>query len=84
VLEPLTCPWAKDGLQKALNGMVGASAGVHSYGIGSRHVRFKDAAEQAKSVDYWMKMVEFYCGADALPPAITGRDTAMRVIPRDL
>lgn len=83
-LVPFTCPWAQDGLNKALSGMVGIGSGVHGYGIGSRWVRYKDAAEQAKVVDYWMKLVEYYCGVDALPPSITGRDTAVRGVMRDV
>ena len=81
---PFTCPWAKDNLAKALDGMQGASSGVLAYGVGSRHLRYKDAAAQGKAVDYWMKMVEYYCGEEALPPSLTGRDTAFRVIERDV
>lgn len=83
-LVPFTCPWAQDGLAKALDGLNATSAGVEGYGIGKRHVQFRGAAEQLSNVDYWMKLVEFYCGADALPPALTGRDTAERVILRDV
>lgn len=83
-LQPFTCPWAQDGLRKAMDGMAGASSGVEGYGVGSRHLRYKSLAEQNVAVDYWMKMVEYYCGIDALPPALTGRDTAFRVIPRDV
>jgi hypothetical protein len=84
-LVPFTCPWAQDGLRKAMEGMQSITAGgVEGYGVGSRNVRFRTAAEQGKSVDYWMKMVEFYCGTDALPSALTGRDTACRIIPRDV
>ena len=78
------CDWAQDGLRRALEGMNAATGGVSGYKIGTRAVQYKGAGEQAKSVDYWMKLVEYYCGADALPPAITGRDSAVRVIPRDL
>lgn len=83
-LKPFTCPWAQDGLAKALAGLQANSGGVEGYGIGSRWVRYGNAGSQLKTVDYWMKMVEFYCGADALPSAITGRETACRIIPRDL
>jgi len=78
------CDWAQDGLMKALDGMKAVSGGVVGYGVGSRHVRFRDAADAQKGVDYWAKLVEFYCGVDALPTAITGRDTAFRVIERDV
>jgi len=81
---PFTCPWAQDNLAKAMEGMTGVSAGVLAYGVGSRHLRYKDAAAQSQAVDYWMKMVEYYCGNAALPPALTGRDTAFRVIERDV
>ena len=81
---PFTCPWAQANLAKALDGMQGASSGVLAYGVGSRHLRYKDAAAQGKAVDYWMKMVEYYCGEEALPPSLTGRDTAFRVIERDV
>jgi hypothetical protein len=84
VLVPFTCPWAQDGLRRAMEGMAGPSGGVQGYKIGTRAVTYRTAAEQTKAVDYWMKMVEFYCGTDALPPALTGRDTAFRVIPRDV
>jgi hypothetical protein len=67
-----------------MDGMNAASSGVEGYGVGSRHVRYKSIADQGKVVDYWMKMVEYYCGIDALPTALTGRDTAFRVIPRDV
>ena len=83
-LVPFTCPWAQDGLRRALDGMNAASSGVEGYGVGSRHVRYKSAAEQATAVDYWMQLVEYYCGVDALPTSLTGRDTARRVIPRDV
>jgi hypothetical protein len=78
------CAWAQDNLRKAMEGMTGATAGVTGYGIGTRWVRFTDAGKQAAAVDYWMKLVEFYCGVDALPSSLTGRDTAFRVIPRDI
>jgi hypothetical protein len=83
-LVPFTCEWAQDGLRRALEGIVGGSSGVSGYGIGTRWVRYRDAAEQAKVIDYWMKLVEYYCGTDALPPWITGRDTACRVVLRDV
>lgn len=83
-IVPFTCPWAQDGLRRAMEGMVGTGSGVEGYGIGSRWVRFRTAAEQAATVDYWQKMVEYYCGAAALPPWMTGRDTACRIVPRDV
>jgi hypothetical protein len=67
-----------------MEGMNAAASGVEGYGVGSRHVRYKSASEQVNSVNWWMKMVEYYCGVQALPTAITGRDTAMRIIPRDV
>ena len=83
VTIPFTCPWAQDNLRKAMEGMGADSSGYHSYGVGSRHLHYKDVAQQVTAVNYWMRMVEYYCGVDALPPALTGRDTAFRVIPRD-
>jgi len=83
-LTPFTCPWAQAGLLNALDGFVSVTGGVEAYGIGSRNVRFKSAAEQQKSVDWWQKMVELYCGTEALPTAVTGRDTACRIVPRDV
>jgi hypothetical protein len=83
-LLPFTCPWAQDGLRKAMDGMNAASSGVEGYGVGSRHLRYRTVAEHGVVVDYWMKMVEYYCGIEALPTALTGRDTAFRVIPRDV
>ena len=84
VTIPFTCPWAQDNLRKAMEGMGGASAGIYSYGVGSRHLHYKPVAEQVTAINYWMKMVEYYCGVEALPPALTGRDTSFRVIPRDV
>jgi hypothetical protein len=78
------CDWAQDGLRKALEGMGGATSGVAGYKIGTRAVQYKGAGEQGKSVDYWMRLVEYYCGIDALPTALTGRDSAVRVVPRDI
>ncbi len=83
-LVPFTCPWAQDGLRRAMDGLTAASSGVEGYGVGSRHLRYKSVGDQSVAVDYWMKMVEYYCGIDALPTALTGRDTAFRVIPRDV
>jgi hypothetical protein len=83
-LVPFTCPWAQDGLRRAMDGLISGGSGVSEYHIGTRGLHYRSTAEQAKTVDYWMKMVEFYCGTDALPPALTGRDTACRVIPRDV
>src|SRR5215471_6968717 len=75
------CDWAMDGLKNALQGINSASGGVLGYGIGSRHVRFSTAAEQQKAIDWWNQMVIEFCGIAALPQSVTGRDTAMRVIP---
>jgi len=83
-LVPMTCPWAQDGLNKALDGMNSASGGVEGYGVGSRHVRFKTVDEQAAAVAYWSNLVTLLCGTDPLPSSITGAESAMRVVPRDL
>jgi hypothetical protein len=78
------CDWAQNGLQKALDGISATSTGVESYAIGKRKVGFRKAADQQAVVDQWMKLVELYCGVDALPTVVTGRETAMRVVPRDV
>ena len=83
-LIPFTCPWAKDGLNRALQGMGRASTGVSEYHIGSRGLHYHDADKQIGSVGWWAKMVELYCGEQPLPPAVTGADTAFRVILRDV
>jgi hypothetical protein len=83
-LEPFTCEWAKDGLRKALEALGPSSTGVDSYTIGSRSLTYTSASEQTKVIDYWMRMVEYWCGAEPLPSSITGRDTACRIIPRDV
>src|SRR5215468_8531181 len=81
-LEPFTCPWAKDGLLKALNGFIGSSTGVQGYGIGTRWVRYANASQQKDVVDYWNRLVEYYCGASPFPAI--GQDTACRIILRDV
>lgn len=83
-LVMFTCPWAQDGLRKALEGLQAASGGVKGYKIGTRNVEYATVAEAQKAVDYWNEMVKLYCGVDGLPTAVTGRDTAFRVIPRDV
>lgn len=83
-LVPFTCPWAQDGLRRAMEGLQSASGGVKGYKIGSRAVEYQTIADAQKSVDYWNEMVKLYCGVDGLPSSVTGRDTAFRVIPRDV
>jgi hypothetical protein len=83
-LVPFTCPWAQDGLRKAMEGLQGASSGVKGYKIGTRNVEYQTIADAQKAVDYWNEMVKLYCGVDGLPTSVTGRDTAFRVIPRDV
>ena len=81
-LIPFTCPWAQDGLRRALDGLTAASSGVEGYGVGSRHLRYRSAAEQAVAIDAWQRLVDRYCGVVTDP--LMGRDTAFRVIPRDV
>jgi hypothetical protein len=57
---------------------------VSGYGIGSRNLQYRSVEEQTKVIDYWNSMVEYYCGIGALPDALLGRDTACRIIPRDV
>lgn len=84
-LIPFTCPWARDGLRRALEGVGTASAGVSEYHIGSRGLHYVDPAKQIGMVGWWNEMVKLFCGIDnALPDSVTGRDTAFRVIPRDV
>jgi hypothetical protein len=84
VFQPFTCPWAKDGLNKAMKGMQDASGGVTEYHIGSRGLRREGSKSQIDNVAYWNEMVKLYCGEDMLPSSVTGRDTARRIIPRDV
>lgn len=83
-LVPFTCPWAMDGLRRALEGMGSASAGVSEYHIGTRGLKYVDPAKQIGMVGWWNEMMKQFCGVEGLPNAITGRDTACRVIPRDV
>jgi hypothetical protein len=83
-LVPFTCPWAQAGLANALDGMNATSSGVKGYRIGSRSVDYMTPGDQVNSVAYWNEMVKLYCGTDGLPSAVTGRDTAMRVVLRDI
>lgn len=78
------CDWAQDGLRRALEGMGTATTGVSEYHIGSRGLKYVSAAQQIGSVGWWAELVKYYCGVDALPTSLTGRDTAFRVIPRDV
>jgi hypothetical protein len=84
-LVPFTCPWAKDGLAKALAALGAITgSGVEKYHIGTRGLQRLSLADQSKAVDYWNQMVKQFCGEEILPDALTGRDTAFRVIPRDV
>lgn len=78
------CDWARDGLAKALEGMKQSGGGVTEYHVGSRGLKREGSKSQIDNIGYWAEMVKFYCGEDALPTSLTGRDTARRVIPRDL
>jgi hypothetical protein len=78
------CDWAKDGLRKALEAMKQATGGVTEYHIGSRGLHRSGPADQIKNIDYWNEMVRLYCGVEGLPSSLTGRDSAVRIIPRDV
>jgi hypothetical protein len=67
-----------------MEGLQAASSGVKSYKVGTRQLEYHSIAEAQKAVDYWNEMVKLYCGMEMLPSALTGRDTAFRVIPRDV
>jgi hypothetical protein len=78
------CDWARDGLAKALQGMKDMGGGVTEYHVGSRGLRREGSKSQIDNVAYWNEMVIFYCGDAGLPSQLTGRDTACRIIPRDV
>jgi hypothetical protein len=78
------CDWAQAGLKDALEGMRKSGGGVTEYHIGTRGLHRSGPADQIKNVDYWNEMVMFYCGVSGLPSSLTGRDTACRIIPRDV
>jgi hypothetical protein len=78
------CDWARKGLADALEGMRKAGGGVTEYHIGTRGLHRSGPADQIKNVDYWNEMVKLYCGVEGLPSSLTGRDTACRIIPRDV
>jgi hypothetical protein len=72
-------------LAKALAALGAISgSGVVKYHIGTRGLQRLTLEEQSKAVDYWNQMVKLYCGEEILPDALTGRDTAFRVVPRDV
>ncbi len=83
-LVPETCEWALWNYRNALDGLRAVSSGVRKYKIGTRETEYYTVAEQGKVVDYWRKQVELWCGVDAIPSAISGRDSACRIVPRDL
>lgn len=78
------CDWARDGLAKALEGQKQAGGGVLEYHIGSRGLKRESSAAQLNTIAYWNELVQLYCGTAGLPTSVTGRDTAMRVILRDV
>jgi len=78
------CAWAQDGLRKALDGMKNAGGGVTEYHVGSRGLRREGSKSQIDNVGYWNEMVKQFCGVEMLPSSLTGRDTACRIIPRDV
>jgi hypothetical protein len=78
------CDWARDGLRQALEGMKQSGGGVTEYHVGSRGLKREGLKSQIDNVAYWNAMVKLYCGVDGLPSAVTGRDTACRIVPRDL
>lgn len=78
------CLWARDGLKNAMSGMGRASGGVKSYHIGTRGLEYAKPGEQLDVISWWQRQVEFYCGIPAPPNALTGLDSACRIIPRDV
>ena len=61
-----------------------ASTGVSEYHIGTRGLHYHDASKQRGTVGWWNEMVKGFCGMSLLPDSLAGRDTAFRVIPRDI
>lgn len=78
------CDWAKDGLRRALEGMGRASTGVSEYHIGTRGLHYNDPGKQIGTVGWWNEVVKTFCGEEILPPSVSGRDTAFRVVLRDV
>jgi hypothetical protein len=78
------CEWATWVLQQALDGLTSSTGNVRGYTVGSRSVQFKDLADQQKAIDLANQLVLYFCGVEVLPQSVTGRDTAVRIIPRDL
>jgi hypothetical protein len=71
-------------MNRALNGMGRASAGVSEYHIGTRGLKYVSAEHQVGTIGWWDKMMQIFCGTPGLPSAITGADTAFRGILRDV
>lgn len=78
------CDWAQDGLRSAMAGMASASGGVSDYHVGSRGLRYVEPGKQIGSVGWWNEFVRHFCGEEVLPASLAGRDTAFRVVPRDV
>jgi hypothetical protein len=78
------CAWAQEGLRRAEEGMGSTSGGVKGYHIGTRGLEYAKAGDQLEIVAWWQKQVEYYCGIPAPPAELMGRDSAVRVIPRDV
>jgi hypothetical protein len=76
------CDWAWDQYRHALEGFGSAAGGVEGYGIGTRWVRYRSPADQAKAVDVLRRQVELYC--NILLPAPVGQECAIRIVPRDV
>jgi hypothetical protein len=78
------CDWAKDGFSRAAQAMGPVSTGVGEYHIGTRGLKYLLASQQIGTLGWWNELVKFFCGYSMLPDALVGRDTAFRVIPRDV
>jgi hypothetical protein len=78
------CEYAQDGYRNALEGLKAVSSGVKGYKIGTRSTEYQTAGEQGKIVDQWRQAVEYYCDIAPLPLGLSGRECAMRAIPRDI
>jgi hypothetical protein len=67
-----------------MEGMKQAGGGVLEYHVGSRGLKREGSKSQLENVAYWDSLVKYYCGEGGLPTSLTGRDTACRIINRDI
>jgi hypothetical protein len=79
------CAYWRDRLCRAEQALAKiTSSAVESYTVGSRSLKRLSLTDAAAAVDYCRKRVELYCGEAPLPSSLTGRDSACRIISRDV